>query len=154
MSGTEDAYRDDKTCPYCGSLSPDAFMENVELGVEIGPTDKNYKAYLDEPNEHVGEPCIDGSANFAQVGDDWVRVSPDNIDTLPKLGPYGGTYGVRIGDHVHISKCPAMKPRKFYFQHLSLEQKKRFVELLNQKKVNIGYPGRFYVLPYFCVPSR
>jgi hypothetical protein len=38
---------------------------------------------------------------------------------------------------------------KFYFQHLSVEQRKRFVELLNEAKLSIAYPGRFYVLPFF-----
>lgn len=41
---------------------------------------------------------------------------------------------------------------KFYYMHLSKEQRRRFVELLNEKKMKIGYPGCFYVLPYFCVP--
>lgn len=38
---------------------------------------------------------------------------------------------------------------KFYFQHLSDEQMTRFIELLNAKKINIGYPGYFYTLPFF-----
>lgn len=41
---------------------------------------------------------------------------------------------------------------KFYFQHLSEEQKKRFVELVNEKKIKIDSPGYFYVLPFFmCI---
>ncbi len=38
---------------------------------------------------------------------------------------------------------------KFYFQHLSEDQRGRFVQLLNERKMRIGYPGRFYVLPFF-----
>lgn len=38
----------------------------------------------------------------------------------------------------------------FYFQHLSQEQMDRFIELHNNKKMKIDYPGRFYVKPYFC----
>lgn len=38
---------------------------------------------------------------------------------------------------------------KFYFQHFDGEQKQRFVDLLNQGKVKLGYPGYFYVRPYF-----
>jgi hypothetical protein len=38
---------------------------------------------------------------------------------------------------------------KFYFEHLSEEQKIEFVEMLNSKSINIGYPGHFYRLPYF-----
>jgi len=43
---------------------------------------------------------------------------------------------------------------KFYFQHLSDEQQTRFIELLNEKKIVIGMPGHFYVLPYFCTTSK
>ena len=38
---------------------------------------------------------------------------------------------------------------KFYFQHMSAIQQKHFVDLMNAKKVAIGPPGHFYVLPYF-----
>ncbi len=39
----------------------------------------------------------------------------------------------------------------FYFQHFSDEDKHQFVELFNQKPrpFTIGYPGHFYVLPFF-----
>lgn len=36
------------TCTFCGSLRPDRFIELVEAGYVVGPTDKNYKAYLDD----------------------------------------------------------------------------------------------------------
>lgn len=39
---------------------------------------------------------------------------------------------------------------KFYFQHLSADQRKRFIELHNAGRLNMGPPGRFYVLPFFC----
>lgn len=38
---------------------------------------------------------------------------------------------------------------KFYYQHLSPEQRTEFITLLNEKKVKIGFPGFFTVLPYF-----
>ena len=38
---------------------------------------------------------------------------------------------------------------KFYFQHLSAEQQRQFVDLLNSKTLNIGYPGHFYTRPFF-----
>lgn len=34
-------------CSYCGSTNPARFLELVKAGREIGPTDKNYKAYVD-----------------------------------------------------------------------------------------------------------
>lgn len=42
---------------------------------------------------------------------------------------------------------------KFYFQHLSEEQMREFIDLLNARRLNIGYPGHFYVLPYFIGTS-
>lgn len=42
-----DYWRDDRTCSYCGSAHPDDFMAAAEDGAKIGPTDKNYKAYLE-----------------------------------------------------------------------------------------------------------
>jgi hypothetical protein len=89
-------YRDTilKTCSFCGSLHPDDFMDRVRSGVEVGPTDKNYKAYI------------------------------------------GGSGGP-----------------KFYYQHLSADQRREFVELLNDGTMRVGYPGHFYRLPFFCVPA-
>jgi hypothetical protein len=78
------------TCSYCGSIAPDEFMRLAREGVELGPTDKNYKVYV-------------GSER-----------------------------------------------RKFYFQHLSFGQELEFIELYNTRTLKIGYPGHFYVLPFFC----
>lgn len=43
-----DAWRDNDTCSYCGSLNPDEFMRMVEAGeCVLGTTDKNYKVYVE-----------------------------------------------------------------------------------------------------------
>lgn len=39
---------------------------------------------------------------------------------------------------------------KFYFQHLDEAGRDRFITLVNERKMKIGFPGHFYVLPYFC----
>jgi len=83
-----DTVTDDR-CSFCGSLTAAAFMERVRQGDEVGPTDKSYKAYLDNP---------------------WA---------------------------------------KFYFQHLTEEQRREFFELYRSKRLVIGYPGDFTVLPFF-----
>ena len=95
-----DYWRMDGTCNHCGSLSPDQFFQAIEDGCEIGPTDKNYKVYIE------GE------------------------------------------------KAPnARGVDKFYFQHLSEDKQKHFIELLNLGKIKIGYPGHFYVKPFFVKHS-
>jgi hypothetical protein len=38
---------------------------------------------------------------------------------------------------------------KFYYQHLSNDQQKDFVAMLNAGQVTYGYPGHFTVLPFF-----
>lgn len=77
------------SCSFCGSMHPDAFMQAIADGREIGPTDKNYKAYV---------------------------------------GPNSA---------------------KFYYQHLSVEQRHAFIDHINARTITIGYPGHFYVLPFF-----
>lgn len=58
-----------------------------------------------------------------------------------ELGPTDKSYKVYVkGDTVAI---------KFYFQHLSVEQRKRFVDLMNTKTLKIGAPGYFYSKPFF-----
>jgi len=124
FSGEMTWQENDGSCSYCGSVNPDVLMERIEAGtVEVGPTDKSYKIYLQNIN---GE-------EFKQS----YRDCPSNSDCT---GPDDCTHWV-TRDHPQA---------KFYFQHLSKEQITRFIELLNEKKIKIGYPGYFYRLPYFC----
>jgi len=43
---------------------------------------------------------------------------------------------------------------KFYFQHLSAEQRDAFVAAYNSHVMRIGYPGFFYVPPFFTSRSN
>lgn len=38
---------------------------------------------------------------------------------------------------------------KFYYQHLSEEQRDEFVQLYNTKQMKLDFPGYFYRLPFF-----
>jgi len=58
------------------------------------------------------------------------------IEAGTSIGVTDKNYKAYIGNH------------KFYYQHLSEEQKKKFVELYNAGKLVV--PGGFYVLPFFC----
>lgn len=58
-----------------------------------------------------------------------------------EIGPTDRSYKAYVG-------TPPVEG-KFYFQHLSDEQQNEFIDLLNTHAVNVGYPGYFYVLPFF-----
>lgn len=58
-----------------------------------------------------------------------------------KLGPTDKSYKVYVTWKGRI---------KFYFQHLSEEGRKRFIEMMNAGTLNVGVPGHFYVLPFFA----
>jgi hypothetical protein len=67
------------------------------------------------------------------------------IEKGAELGPTDKSYKayVKLVDH------SVRGAGKFYFQHLSFEEKMRFIDLWNDGKLNIGFPGHFYVLPFF-----
>lgn len=55
--------------------------------------------------------------------------------------PTDKTYKVYIRD-VNQQKC--------YFQHFSEEEKREFINLVNEGELKMAVPGYFYVLPFFC----
>jgi len=132
-----------RTCSYCGSLQPDELFRAIEEGHEIGPTDKSYKAYVRVPNPAAGEQVVvrreQGPAFDPMTG----KLRRDDLTDEEKER---GSYEREV-----MGSAPDIVQLKFYFQHLSTDQREKFVDLLNQGKINIGAPGYFYTLPYFCV---
>lgn len=67
---------------------------------------------------------------------------------------------IKAGDELGVTDknykayLPGTDNPKFYFQHLSAEQRHEFIQLLNAKVVNFGYPGHFTVLPFFIGVGR
>ena len=140
---TWEARHGQRACSYCGSMHPDDFFAAAEAGAQLGPTDKNYKVYVDVAEPRVGQPGVFASANY-DAGAGWVAVTAENVATLPQEPTRP-----RIGDWVRVSPFSATRREKFYFQHLSDEQQQRFIDLLNARKLNIGIPGHFYQPPFF-----
>lgn len=152
MFGTS-KWLDDRTCSYCGSMHPDDLFAAIEAGSVITPTDKSYKIYVDLPHPDAGKPCVLSSANFERIGDGWVKVTPENINSLP-LDDYQRTH---FGDGKHWVQVTTRSDRhraKFYFEHLTREEQQRFIDLLNAKKVALAVPGYFYVRPFFIAPPE
>lgn len=77
-----------------------------------------------------------------------MEITPENRAELP-LDPWQQA-NWPDGHWVKVEPRMATTHAKFYFQHLSPEQRTRFVELINERKMKVGMPGHFYVLPFFC----
>jgi hypothetical protein len=54
-------------CSFCGSLHPGKFLELVARGWAVGPTDKNYKAYLNQIPQNGDEPNQSASRRYRQA---------------------------------------------------------------------------------------
>lgn len=155
MSGKNlDTWLQERSCSYCGSMHQDEFMRLIENGeCTLTPTDKSYKVYVETASANPDQLEIRGSSNGIDPpssgveGNEWLR--REFIDTTKV-----NTRGFTLDDN-HWYLVQPHGPRtddKFYFQHLSVEQRKRFVELLNLRKLKYHYPGYFYVRPFFVVP--
>jgi hypothetical protein len=72
------------------------------------------------------------------------------VEAGGEVRPTDKNYKVYLQGNANL-RAPGIK---FYFQHLSAAQRTRFIELLNQRTVKIGFPGHFYVLPFFAVVEK
>jgi hypothetical protein len=136
------------SCSYCGSLHPDRFMELVREGWIVGPTDKSYKAYL-------GRPVTDEDRTRIKAA--W-HAEPGGIaETVRAMGVKDGKTAEQVDADIAIlwrrqeqaTAGSCGQEAKFYFQHLSDDQKREFVDLLSANAMQVGYPGYFYSPPFF-----
>lgn len=128
--------QEEKACSGCGSLHPERFLELVAHGYMVGPTDKNYKAYLHAPDD----------------GDDAGR--REKLLSMPvyrrvhqKIKEQQGKRAAEY--YLDGLRSPTPTVGKFYFQHLNKDQQHDFIDLINDGTMTFSYPGNFYVLPYF-----
>lgn len=139
-------------CTYCGSLHPGRFLQLLGEGWIVGPTDKSYKAYLDRP--YTAEEWA--ARKTAWLGGDAVAravttlgerdgKTPDQIDADVEAA-WAEYAAASAGGHTVA---------KVSFQHVVAERGvDAFCELHNSGGMRIGYPGRFYVAPYFTRPAQ
>jgi hypothetical protein len=130
------------SCSGCGSLHPDVFMEHVRNGWIIEPTDKGYKAYLDKPYTAEELERIKTSDAI------WKATRQLKLDE----GATADEATAAADEHWNKYEAPERKGRtvaKFYYQHLSAEQRAEFIELHNADAMKLAYPGYFYVRPFF-----
>jgi hypothetical protein len=150
---------DDGTCDYCGSLEGDLFMRRIEVGnVVLEPTDKNYKVYVKNDG---GEPFtmtyrIDKMEDRRRAAALNAKLLREVVGTNLPAHLVADAQAHERGDELDASdqrhwkwETKVQMQAKFYFQHLSPEQRVRFIELLNAKKLKLDFPGHFYRLPFF-----
>lgn len=145
-----DEWRDNDTCSYCGSLSPDVLMAGLEAKqLTLDPTDKTYKIYVHGiPNPGAGELECFGSTNAKEPGSGWVLLKDLTEEQKKAARGHGSPYTTAFC----FGPAPSERFAKFYFQHLSEEQMKRFIELHNAGSLRLNTPGHFYVRPFFMRP--
>lgn len=152
-AGGEDRWRPARrpggfaTCSYCGSVSEDGFFALVEARAVVGPTDKSYKVYLRYPNPHPDHERIVSAITFEPDDEErsaWLPVDDAVREHLERDGWRGEGYL-----YARYTTDPELQS-KFYFQHLSEAGRERFVEMNNRGALRIGYPGHFYVPPFFA----
>ncbi len=59
------------------------------------------------------------------------------VEAGVKVEPTDKNYKIYIGQN------------KFYLQHLTVEERHKFIKLYNDKVMQMAYPGYFYRLPFF-----
>lgn len=155
-------------CSYDGSMHPDEFMAYLdEPGTELTPTDKNYKVYISIASKEADEMRIGVSTTRATppdpaYGGEWMT-HEDAVERYPELrdeyekrkrliDTTAPSHPWRTQtNYVQVGPRGDRRESKFYFEHLSEEQRRRFAELLNAGKLNLREPGYFYRLPFFLV---
>jgi hypothetical protein len=136
------------SCSFCGSLNPDRFMELVREGWIVGPTDKNYKVYLDQPATDEEKRARKERWLAGAVGQALKRATEAEGKT-PEQVAEELDQSYRVENPMPES---AGKTAKFYYPHLSQEQRDEFITLYNERRMVVA-GGGFYVLPFFATPS-
>lgn len=143
------------SCSFCGSLHPDRFMELVRAGWVVGPTDKSYKAYLHAPLTEQNKATRKAiwerkwrQVAFTSAREDTQTPTPAEVDA--ELARLWDKHGKKMA----WEAAYAGPQYKFYFQHLNSVHRAEFVALYNDEQMSVGYPGHFYITPYFCVTGE
>jgi len=137
------------SCSFCGSLNPDRFMQLVRDGWIVGPTDKNYKAYLDRPATDEEKRAKKERWLASTIGQALKRAAEAEGKTDEQVAEELDQ-AYRTG---HPMADSAGKTAKFYYQHLSPEQQDEFITLYNERRMVVGYPGHLYVPPFFAASN-
>lgn len=132
-------------CSYCGSMRPEAFLEAIKAGAEIGPTDKGYKVYVDLPEPHPDWLTVRSSTRSPDAfPGDWQRSSRKLMKELTERDGVRRDYHAE--DWIQLGPRSATRHAKFYLQHIAHPGPLRaeLFDLVTAGEIRIGYPGHFY----------
>lgn len=133
------------SCSFCGSLKPDLLLSRAREGWVVGPTDKNYKAYLSSPvsDEEKKAHKARYLANFSNRElENSARSGNKTVEQLR----------AELEQHYDRESAYLVEGSsrtKVYFQHLSEDQRRDFIELYNDRTMKLAAPGHFYTMPFF-----
>lgn len=109
---------------------------------EDGTDDSNSPFKYSGPNRDVWQERADKMLHCSYCGSVSSKEFIEYLMAGGELGVTDKNYKAYLGDAGR---------GKFYYQHLSEDQRKEFVELLNSRRIKFGYPGHFTALPYFII---
>jgi hypothetical protein len=114
-------------------------------GGEIGPWERgeNLDTWDIREQMHKGLQARHCSFCGSLHPDDFMRLVKEGW----QIGATDKSYKAYLGSPEGRSQ-----ETKFYFQHLSVEQRREFVDLYNAKAIRFS-GGGFYRLPFFMVPA-
>lgn len=160
-------------CSWDGSMHPDEFMAWLEKpGTRLTPTDKSYKVYIDVVSDeadvmrHISSctrrpggsrPGVDGM----EYGREWIsweeavrrhpEMKGEHEEHLRHVASLALGHPWHTDTHwIQVAPRGERRESKFYFEHLSGEQRQRFIEKLNAGELTLREPGFFYALPFFA----
>lgn len=108
------------------------------------PRQRN-EATLEVQLDHKSHWRADGTCSYcgSMNNDEFMRrLELGDVE----VGPTDKAYKVYVSNR----GGEPIKAIKFYFQHLTNDQTRRFVELANGGMIAMGFPGYFYTLPFFA----
>lgn len=122
-------------------MHPDDFFAAIEAGAMLIGTDKNYKVYVETTHPKAGQRIQTGS----ESGPAFDHEGKPNKSDLTWMERLCGRYERKL-----YGTAPATRQVKFYWQHLDDAGQDRFIQLYNDKRINIEPRFGLYRAPYFA----
>lgn len=127
------------TCSWCGSLQPARFMELAGQGWIVLPGDTDDQA-------GIGEPATSAQAARSKAG--WLAARGVPAACGRRAAAIARAAEREWEEH-GAPLAPGARQGEVRFLHLSAAHRAAFARLHDTGKLAIGFPGAFYVTPWF-----